>query len=330
MASIIRNSRLLGTAPFNPLNLLPEGTSVEEAAVLKGLDFTIAEAPDLWMGPDGLLRGVPEKKVLYRTDTMERISTVGAAYQVVQPIELLDINKSLIDAAGFRMKAAGAIFGGKRIWTVAQTGEALTLKGDDRIEGYFYMGTSYDTTTSNWGFFTTLALTCWNMLQRAINEATKFGAMIRIPHSSEFDKDAILLQLNQSTGSFEMFSDKAKLLADRTVTDREANEFILKVFGKERALELEEGETATDEQLLEAVEDLKVLKHVYDLFNGGAMGSDKSSRAGTAWGLVNAVTEFIDHHRPSQNADYRFNNAMMGAGARRKQLAWAEAMELVG
>ena len=82
MASIIRNSRLLGTSPFNPMNLLPDGTSVEEAAVLKGLDFTIASAPDLWLDPNGELRGIPEKKVLYRTDTMQRISTVGAAYQI--------------------------------------------------------------------------------------------------------------------------------------------------------------------------------------------------------------------------------------------------------
>lgn len=328
MSSIIRNSRLLGTAPFNPMNLLPDGVSVEEAAVLKGLNFTIAEAPDLWMDPNGELRGVPEKKVLYRTDTMQRISTVGQAYQVVQPIELLDINKALIDAAGFSMRSAGAIFGGKRIWTVAKTGEAIVLPGEDVIEGYFYMGTSYDTTTSNWGFFTTLALTCWNMLQRAINEATKLGTMIRIPHSKEFDKDEILMKLNQSTASWEAFTEGAKATSRRRVNDREAMEFILKVFGKEETLELEAGETATEEQLIEAVDDLRVVKQVYELFNGAAMGSDKAARAGTAWGLVNAVTEYVDHHRPSQNPDYRFNNAMMGAGARRKEKAWTEALLL--
>ncbi len=71
------------------------------------------------------------------------------------------------------------------------------------------------------------------------------------------------------------------------------------------------------------------LKAVQDLYSGKGMGAELASSAGTAWGLLNSVTEFIDHRRRSRGDDSRRDSAWFGQGAALKQKAWDEALKLV-
>ena len=48
----------------------------------------------------------------------------------------------------------------------------------------------------------------------------------------------------------------------------------------------------------------KGLQQVYGLFTGAGKGSDLASASGTAWGLLNSVTEFVDHSRPERVNDF--------------------------
>lgn len=72
----------------------------------------------------------------------------------------------------------------------------------------------------------------------------------------------------------------------------------------------------------------KAIQTVYGLFSGEGRGSKLQSAAGTAWGLVNGVTEFVDTHRRARNQDYRLDSAWFGQGAQIKQRAYEEAMAL--
>ena len=48
-----------------------------------------------------------------------------------------------------------------------------------------------------------------------------------------------------------------------------------------------------------------------------------------AWGLLNAVTEYVDHERRARSVDYRLDSAWFGPGAGIKQRALDAALELV-
>ncbi|KES22997.1 hypothetical protein FG99_15645 [Pseudomonas sp. AAC] len=50
---------------------------------------------------------------------------------------------------------------------------------------------------------------------------------------------------------------------------------------------------------------------------------------GTAWGLLNAVTEYIDHERRARSNEYRIDSAWFGQGAVIKQRALDAALQLV-
>jgi len=66
-----------------------------------------------------------------------------------------------------------------------------------------------------------------------------------------------------------------------------------------------------------------------DLFNGKGIGSDLISSKGTVFGLLNAVTEFIDHDRRAKSVDHRLDSAWFGQGAQLKQEAFRNALLLV-
>jgi hypothetical protein len=58
---------------------------------------------------------------------------------------------------------------------------------------------------------------------------------------------------------------------------------------------------------------------VLQLFNGVGKGSQIDGVAGTAWGLVNAVTEYSDFHIRAKNQEYRLDSAWFGAGRALKE-----------
>jgi hypothetical protein len=72
----------------------------------------------------------------------------------------------------------------------------------------------------------------------------------------------------------------------------------------------------------------KAIQTVYGLYSGSGKGSDLASASGTAWGLVNGITEFVDVHRRARNQDNRLDSAWFGQGAQIKQKAFESAMAL--
>jgi hypothetical protein len=65
------------------------------------------------------------------------------------------------------------------------------------------------------------------------------------------------------------------------------------------------------------------------LYDGNGRGSQLASSKNTAFGLLNSITEFIDHERRAKTADYRMESAWFGQGSNIKQRALSQALELI-
>jgi hypothetical protein len=78
-----------------------------------------------------------------------------------------------------------------------------------------------------------------------------------------------------------------------------------------------------------AVVNERALKAVQMLYGGAGKGALLASSRGTAWGVLNSVTEYVDHHRQARSEDHRRDAAWFGQGAQIKQRAWDEMMKLV-
>jgi hypothetical protein len=76
-----------------------------------------------------------------------------------------------------------------------------------------------------------------------------------------------------------------------------------------------------------AVVNEQAVANVRALYEGGGRGAQMASSRGTAWGLLNSVTEFVDHHRRARTEDHRRDAAWFGQGAQIKQRAWDELVK---
>jgi len=145
------------------------------------------------------------------------------------------------------------------------------------------------------------------------------SAAIKVPHSTTFDPNAIKKQLGIAVSSWDSFLYRMRTLSERKVKSHEALNYFLKVICA-TGVQVDPAQGLTNE---------RALKTVQALYDGKGHGSDLASASGTAWGLLNAVTEFVDHEKRARSQEYRLDSAWFGQGAALKQRALDHALQLV-
>jgi phage/plasmid-like protein (TIGR03299 family) len=265
----------------------------------------------------GSIHAFPDQKVLYRSDTKAPLSVVSNRYQVVQPSEILEFYRDLTEVGGFELETAGVLKDGKKLWALARTGQSVSLKGRDKVNGYLLLATACDGTLATVAQFTSVRVVCNNTLAIALGDST--GA-VKVPHRSQFDAQAVKRQLGIAISSWDGFMARMKALSERKVSAEGAEAFFRRMLTYP-TVNAPDRSTAT-------VND-SAIKAVHELFTGRGKGATLPSAAGTAWGLLNSVTEFVDHQRRAHSDDHRRDAAWFGQGATLKQKAWDEALKLV-
>jgi phage/plasmid-like protein (TIGR03299 family) len=163
---------------------------------------------------------------------------------------------------------------------------------------------------------------CHNTLTIALNGAT---SAIRVPHSTAFDAQAVKKQLGIAVSNWDSFMYRMKTLAERKVKTHEAMNYFLKVICQPTGMDSHLGHLDPAAKLVNE----RALKKVQALYDGQGRGAELASAQGTAWGLLNAVTEFVDHERRARSQEYRLDSAWFGQGANLKQRALDQALQLV-
>lgn len=321
MAHLVSQMAYVGTEPWHGLgNPLPAKQSLDVWQRKAGMDWQIKESPVRFMadsiGTLGTIHSFDEQKVLYRSDTKEALSVVSQRYQVVQPKEVLEFYRDLTDVSGYELETAGVLKGGRKFWALARTGQSTALKGNDQVNGYLLLATSCDGTLATTATPTTIRVVCNNTLTIAVNGASQ---AIKVPHSTRFDPQAVKQQLGIAVSQWDGFMYRMRTLAERKVKTHEAMNYFLRVMCDAQPGNVEVAGLANE----------RALKRVQALYDGHGKGSHLDAAKGTAWGLLNAVTEYVDHERRARSNEYRVDSAWFGQGAVIKQRALDTALQLV-
>lgn len=298
-------------------NKLPADQSIDVWKRSAGMDWSIQESEVRFISGQngiGMINAFPEQKVLYRSDTKAPLAVVSKRYQVVQPGEILEFYRDLTEVGGFELETAGVLREGRKFWALAKTGQSMTLKGRDRVDGYLLLATACDGTLATTAQFTSVRVVCNNTLAIALSDTN--GA-VKVPHRSQFDAAAVKRQLGITVSSWDGFVARMKALVERPV-DPDSVEGLLR-----RVL------TYSAQSGSVNVVNEQAVKTVRSLYDGGGKGALLASSRGTAWGLLNSVTEYVDHHRRARSEDHRRDAAWFGQGAQIKQRAWDEVMKFV-
>lgn len=288
---------------------LQVGASVEEWAAAAGMDWKALRSKVRYAtDKEGSILEFPSQHVLFRSDTKAPLAVVSANYKVVQPIEALEFFRDLSD---FELSFAGTLKGGRKYWATAELGEQTIRDRNDKVRAFLLFATGCDMKTII--KFVATRTVCNNTLMAALGENYADG-VFEVSHRSEFDMAKAKAALGISArDAFASYIAEARRQASVKVDSDAAKAFIAKLFGEEK---------------VEKVEDHgRGYQKVMELFNGAAIGYEMAGS--TAWGLMNAVTEYADHHIGARSDDNRADSAMFGPGAALKTRAQAMAAELV-
>lgn len=329
MAHLIENMAYVGETPWHGLgNQLPKNQPIEVWAREAGMDWRIESSDVSYMANNdkgqNLILPFDNNKVLYRSDTLEPLSVVSQRYQEVQPREILEFYRDLTEQSDFELETAGVLKGGRKMWALARTGQSATLKGGDVSNGYLLLATACDGTLATTAQFTSIRVVCNNTL--AISLANGSSGMVKVPHSTSFDGDRVKHQLGVSVKQWDEHMYQMKQLTQRRVTQAQAANYLNRVFN-DQDNDIILFNRAKKEK--DAMPNAKAMNQVMSMFNGQGRGADLDAARDTAYGLLCAMTEFVDHERRAMSTDHRLDSAWFGAGAKLKDKSLEEAFALI-
>jgi phage/plasmid-like protein (TIGR03299 family) len=312
MSHLVQTMAYRNEVPWHGLgNRLQPNQPLETWLVQAGMNWQIIESPVLFNTAIATKR-FPQNKVLFRSDSHVPLAVVSNRYKVVQPREVLEFYRDLVATGGFELETAGVLKEGKKLWALAKTGQETVLKGGDQVKAYLLMATACDGTLATTCQFTSIRVVCNNTLSMAVGNVE--GA-IKVPHSTRFDAKSVKEQLGLGGSIWVQFMDRMRDLSDRKVNVIEAKRYLVEVLGDPN-VPLTEQPNA------------KAIDRTFELFSGQGKGAMIPAAKGTAWGLLNSITELIDHERKSRSMDNRLDSAWFGIGAAIKKKAFEEALKL--
>lgn len=265
---------------------------------------------------------VPGYKSLLRLDTMQVLSIMRSTYKTRQNREHYEAVQQIIGSTDVTFESAGALGKGERVWCLAHVPGIDYSIGDDTHKLYLLAAWSHDgSIASTWDMVDTRVV-CANTLRVALGRGGKDAqTRVKVKHTS--DSDAKFHRVVKiMAGAVESADDlKAKMtvLAERMVTKETMEETFNKLFpvkDDQSKLSKTRREGMLNEILLS-----------YELNDNNAFPTQR----GTAYNLLNAITNYTDHVRGTRKTDgrtelqARSESALFGSGVQVKQ----DALEII-
>lgn len=294
----------LGKVIDNPL-------TAAEAAKQGGLDFTVS-ARNVYFTCDELvatngdgetattdnvapncLRKMTNRKIIVRDDTLEPLSIVSSDYNIMQYPDALDFMDEAVAGHGARYVAAGSLKGGRQGFMVVRLPQHMqinVLDGGDPHEMFAVLRTSMDLTKAIEVMMMPLRGLCMNQLT-----LTSFSANVphkwSVKHTSTMTSKLVDMKtsLGKADAYAKRFNELVTRLAAIKINDEKARYILSHIVPKHTKKK--------DETIQLVLDKWNTSPHV--------------GWTGTGWGLVNAVSEWLDW-RPAGTSESKFLNAMQG------------------
>ena len=309
------------TTPFRAIGTAVEG-AVSAAQVLEasGMDHTV-ETRAL-VTADGL---ASDHRLVVRSDGRS-LCTVGPDWTPVQDRSAFAMFDSLVADGLIAYDCAGTMRGGVDTWISAKLlGDAGRVSGDDTIERYLLFTNSHGRASVRIGF-TGIRCVCANMTSMILG--SKSSAIVSTPHTRHVNTriEQVYGQIRRAIASSDKTIERYREMQAIPVKSRTAvDRYLVAVFGAEEQKRQETAKLKNGgrSKLAESIEQLQT----------SGRGSDLAGSRGTAWGLYNAVTEYLTHcsgrsKDPRRRAETRLESNLFGTQARFASLASSnEALE---
>lgn len=301
----------VGGTPWHGLGQpLTRDTDLETWRREAGLDWEALKVPVV-AGDFGI---AADYAAIVRSDTSKVLSVVGAKYEVVQPGEVLEFFADMIRDSGWYLHTAGALKGGNRVWAMATNDQVESVGRGDAVCNNLLMATSMDGSMRTTILETSIRVVCNNTLTYAVRDGDRRNAGLRISHRQTWDPVAVKKIMAMREAGFSAFIEASRKLAETGISLEATRDLIHRIFRTNEQPNTSWMGSLADRKADQALSESRGFRSVMALFQGEGRGSELKTSKGTAWGLLNAVTEYVDHYMGNTD-DGRLDAAWFGRGS---------------
>jgi phage/plasmid-like protein (TIGR03299 family) len=290
----------------------------DEARMAAGLMWEPAEQKLYVPGPEGTFVPVDGFKAITRDDTGEVLATTTDTFSLITHAMMGEIIEAVIGEANVKFETAGSLRSGKSVWALVRLDEPYTVPGDDSpIYPFLALLNPHDGTGACKATFTDVRVICWNTWQAAEQRAERDGTSFSFRHvGTPADRIA------EAKGALAQLRDNSRAQADTfaalakvPVNDEQVLTFTELFLPSPR----DTGELCSDRVQANVDHARGVFRRLYDesVTTEGIRGS--------AYGLLQASTEYLDHVRRFQTRD-----TYVGRTVLRAEPLKAKALALIG
>lgn len=286
--------------PWHGLGVVTEDVmTAKEAIQAAGLDWLVFLATLNANLPNGDQVLVEDRFAVIRDSDFKVLGSVGSRYEPFQNHEAFTFMDNLVDSGEAHFETAGSLRGGKVIFMSLKVPRDILIGGEDAIDLYLLLRTGHDGTKAISVYVTPIRVVCMNTLALAT-----YGSNVKqkwsVPHLLTVRERVIEARdtLNLTFRYVDEFEREANQLLETAITDQQLEELLYRV-------------------LPERPKTPDVVSSIFGIYRG----SSTVRYPGTAWGALNAITEYTDHARRTSSAEARFTTIIDGEAAKLRNAA---------
>lgn len=269
-----------------------------ERIALAGHGFIVQEEDVFRVVKDradqAVLRALPGWKLLSRDDTGTVLNVSRDSYEVVQNVVGHELFEALAEGARLDDGTGGTTKDGAVCYLTARLDEPYVVNGDDSpIFPYVVVTWAHDGSGSIQARTTSVRVVCWNTVSASEAQAKREGRNFTFRHTAKvMERIAEAKQvISGARTSTSEFVELANELAAIPVTDDQREEFVRLFVPKPAALVI-------SDRVLDNINEAR--SKVRAIF---ASDTIPEFHRNTAYGLVQAGVEYLDHLRGYRNTD---------------------------
>ena len=240
-------------------------------------------------------------KAITRSDTGAVLSVNKDTYTVIDHGEMGEIVEAVLTQPNVKWETAGVLDGGRSVWCLALLDEPVTLTGDDSVTlPYLAITNRHDGTAACALRATAVRIVCANTFRAAELEGERTGATFSFIHKSSW-RNRIEEARQAVTGArteIRRYTELARELLTVPVTPRQRELFVTEF------IPMPPQGLITDRVARNVEEARQALRLIFE-------SKTTEQVSDTAYGLVQAAGEYLDHVRTARSWETRLNRTLI-------------------
>ena len=336
MAHMIEDNRMfsLNQVPWHNLGVVLDSPPTSaEAIKAAGMAWEVQKRKLFWevpvkagseAGVTPETRAVANRVALVRDEDEKLLAVVSPEYQVLQNATAFAWFDPIVQAGQATYETAGVMCEGRKIWIMARLNKQVVVSGDE-YKQYMLLTNGHDGVTGVTLSPVNTRVVCNNTMRIALGEGntqwfTHTGDMAMKLERAKEAYNLAQVHLAEHSALLEKF-------AGCKLTDEQISSILNSVLQIEAQV-LTEQEIADGEVMTSGTKYQLAMKDCILGLAENADGGLSDRFKGTAYGLFNAVTEFVDHKAGARSKD-RGNYQLFGDGQKLKERVYDALVALV-